>query len=184
MTWDGDEYQARFDALAAQGRSMHGEVDLVMTFAPGSVLDAGCGTGRVAVELAARGVDVVGADLDASMLATARSRAPELTWVQSDLAELDLGRTFDLVVMAGNVVLFTPPGTQAPVVAGAARHVAVGGVLIAGFGLGRGVDIDEHDAWCEAVGLEPASRLATWDGEPWPGDGSYVVAVYRKRLGS
>jgi len=180
MTWDGDEYQARFDALAAQGRSMHGEADLVMTYDPASVLDAGCGTGRVAIELAARGVDVVGTDIDTSMLATAQRQAPHLSWVASDLADLDLGREFDVVVMAGNVVLFTSAGAQAAVVAGAARHVAAGGVLLTGFGLGRGVDLDEHDGWCQAADLTPEDRWAAWDKAAWPGDGSYVVATYRK----
>ena len=67
MTWDGDEYQARFDSLAARGVDVHGEVAFVLGLdpAPASVLDAGCGTGRVAIELARRGVEVVGVDVDA-----------------------------------------------------------------------------------------------------------------------
>ena len=84
--------------------------DFVSKLSPASVLDAGCGTGRVAIELARRGVPVVGVDRDASMLATARSRGPSVTWIQADLTTLDLGQVFDLVVMAGNVPLFTPPG--------------------------------------------------------------------------
>ena len=77
-----------------------------------SVLDAGCGTGRVAIELAARGLDVVGSDIDAQMLAQAHVKAPELAWVESDLGSLNLGRTFDVVVMAGNVILFVEPGNR------------------------------------------------------------------------
>src|SRR5262249_13922340 len=113
--WDGEEYQRRFDDLARMGANVHGEVDLLMTRRPRSVLDAGCGTGRVAIELARRGLEVVGTDREASMIATARRRAPEVIWVVADLAELDLGRSFDLVVMAGNVLLFTEPGTEAGV---------------------------------------------------------------------
>src|SRR4051812_23673357 len=111
MAWVGDEYQRRFDDLAASGAHVHGEADFVMTLLPRSVLDAGCGTGRVAIELAARGVDVVGVDVDASMIATARRLAPKLEWVEHDLITLGLGREFDVVVMAGNVPLFTPLGT-------------------------------------------------------------------------
>ena len=74
MTWDGDDYQRRFDALAARGVDVHGEAAFVMTLAPATVLDAGCGTGRVAIRARARrGVDVVGVDVDPSMLATAAS---------------------------------------------------------------------------------------------------------------
>src|SRR5687767_2785244 len=104
--WDGDRYQQRFDALAASGANVHGEADFVAAYEPSSVLDAGCGTGRVGIELARRGVDVVGADVDASMLATARRLAPDITWVETDLAALDLGRSFDVVLLAGNVPLF------------------------------------------------------------------------------
>ena len=63
-------------------------------YAADSVLDAGCGTGRVAIELSRRGHDVVGVDVDEAMLEAARAKAPDLTWVQGDLADpgLDLGR--------------------------------------------------------------------------------------------
>ena len=177
--WDGDRYQRRFDALAASGANVHGEADFVSAYDPSSVLDAGCGTGRVAIELARRGVEVVGADVDASMLATARRLAPDSTWIESDLTALDLGRAFDVVLMAGNVPLFTPPGTQPALVAGCARHVrADGGLLVAGFSLDRGYGVDRYDADCAAAGLELVERFATWDRAPWDG-GAYAVSVHR-----
>src|SRR5947208_1845916 len=61
-------YDDRWRELAAKGQSVHGEADFVSSLAPSSVLDAGCGTGRVAIELARRGVEVVGVDVDRSML--------------------------------------------------------------------------------------------------------------------
>jgi SAM-dependent methyltransferase len=178
-SWDGDSYQDRFDVLASQGQDVHGEARFVMHLAPATVLDAGCGTGRVAIELARRGVVVVGVDHDPSMLSTARSRGPAVTWVLADLVVLDLGRTFDVVVLAGNVPLFTAPGSQARLVAGCARHLAAGGALVAGFQLARGYDVATYDEHCRRSDLELAGRWATWDGEPWPGDGSYVVSVHR-----
>ena len=71
VTFDGEAYQRRFDELRASGADVHGEATFVLSFSPSSVLDAGCGTGRVAIELARTGVDVVGVDADQSMLATA-----------------------------------------------------------------------------------------------------------------
>ncbi|MDQ4132429.1 MAG: class I SAM-dependent methyltransferase [Actinomycetota bacterium] len=180
MTWDGDRYQARFDQLAAEGKDVHGEAVFVLGLEPRSVLDAGCGTGRVAIELARRGLEAVGVDVDASMLATARGRAPGISWVLADLTTLDLGRTFDVVVMAGNVPLFCAPGTQAAVVAGCARHVAPGGALVCGFQLDGRYDLAAYDRHCEAAGLEPTERWATWDRDPFPGDGSYAVSVHRR----
>ncbi len=179
MTWDGDSYQERFDALAASGSDVHGEATFVAALSPRTVLDAGCGTGRVAIELDHRGIEVVGVDGDASMLATARSRAPSIRWVDHDLTTLDLGRTFDVVVMAGNVPLFTPPGTHAALVAGCARHVAAGGVLVSGFQLDRGYDLAQYDSQCADAGLVLAERHATWGREPFVAGGAYAVSVHR-----
>ena len=181
MTWDGDDYQQRFDALAASGMDVHGEAGFVMRFAPATVLDAGCGTGRVAVELARRGCTVVGVDADASMLATARARGSDVEWRLADLTDFDLGRSFDVVVMAGNVPLFTPAGTQAALVAGCARHVAGSGVLVAGFQLDRGYSVSDYDAHCRAAGLELADRYATWDGDEFSDAAGYAVSVHRPR---
>ncbi|MEU6265647.1 class I SAM-dependent methyltransferase [Saccharopolyspora shandongensis] len=177
--WDGEDYQRRFDALAASGADVHGEASFVRAFSPASVLDAGCGTGRVAIELARHDIEVVGTDVDGSMLTTARRLAPGISWVQADLAGLDLGRTFDVVVMAGNVPLFTPPGTQAALVAGVARHVRPAGVLIAGFSLGRGYRIADYDAHAAAAGLTLSDRFATWDRAPFT-DGDYAVSVHTR----
>lgn len=181
VTWDGDEYQGRFDDLARQGRDVHGEADFVLGLHPRTVLDAGCGTGRVAIELARRGVDAVGVDADASMVATARRLAPTQEWLELDLVTLHLDRVFDVVVLAGNVPLFTPPGTEAALVAGCARHVGPGGALVAGFQLDRGYTLDDHDAAVAATGLVPAGRYATWDRQPFTEGHRYAVSVHRRQ---
>ncbi len=182
VRWDGDEYQERFDALAGEGHDVHGEADFVMSLAPRTVLDAGCGTGRVAIELARRGVDVVGVDADPSMVATARRRAPALDWLESDLSTLHLGRLFEVVVMAGNVPLFTPPGTETALVAGCARHVEEGGVLVAGFQHGLRYSLADYDAAVAAAGLTLAERYATWDRQPFARGSDYAVSVHRRQL--
>ncbi|MEE1736925.1 class I SAM-dependent methyltransferase [Streptomyces sp. BE147] len=179
MKWNGDEYQARFDDIAAEGGDIHGEAVLVRSFQPATALDAGCGTGRVAIELAGHGIAVTGVDVDESMLATARRLAPEIVWHRRDLVGLDLGRSFDVVVMAGNVPLFTPPGTEPALVAGVARHVRTGGHLVAGFSLDRGYTLDDYDAHCRAGGLVLEARYATWSRDPYA-DGEYAVSVHRR----
>jgi len=180
--WDGEAYQRRFDELAASGVHVHGEADFVDRFAPATVLDAGCGTGRVAAELAKRGYDVVGIDRDESMIATARTLAPDVDFRVADVADAadaHFGRTFSVVLMAGNVPLFTPEGTQAALVAGCARHLDPGGRLVAGFQLGRGYGLDRYDADCVAAGLERELRYATWDAQPFDPAGDYAVSVHR-----
>ncbi len=175
----GEDYQQRLEAWLEDAADPHGEVRFVERYAPRSVLDAGCGTGRVAIELASRGYEVVGVDASESMLATARRLRPSVAWVAADLATLALGRAFDVVVMAGNVPLYTAPGTTAALVAGCARHLAPGGHLVAGFQLDRGYDLATYDAEAAAVGLPLAERYATWDLDPFEGDGAYAVSVHR-----
>jgi SAM-dependent methyltransferase len=176
--WDGAEYQRRFDDLAASGVDVHGEASFVAGLRPGSVLDAGCGTGRVAIELARGGIEVVGVDGEPSMIETARSRAPMIEWIEADLTAMDLDRRFDVVVMAGNVPLFTPPGTTAALVAGCARHLAPGGSLVAGFQLDRGYSIHQYDAEAAAAGLHLAERFATWERDAFVAGASYAVSVH------
>jgi SAM-dependent methyltransferase len=179
MGFDGGDYQARFDTLAARGVDVHGEASFVRSFHPATVLDAGCGTGRVAIELTRHGIDVVGVDVDPSMLAEARRLAPAIEWHEADLTELVLGRRFDVVVLAGNVVLFTRPGTEAALVAACARHVAPGGALVAGFQLDHRYSLAAYDAAAEASGLRQAERWSTWDRQPFVAGGGYAVSVHR-----
>ena len=94
---------------------------------------------------------------------------------------LDLGQVFDVVVMAGNVPLFTPPGTQSALVTGCVRHLRPGGALVAGFQPDGRYSTEEYDRHCLDAGLELAERWATWDRLPFPGSGTYAVSVHRAR---
>ncbi len=179
----GAAYDRRFEDLAAAGGDVHGEAALVDSYAPASVLDAGCGTGRVAIELSRRGYRVVGVDVDPGMLEVARTKAPDLSWVEGDLTDpgLDFGRTFDVVVMAGNVLIFVPTGSEAQVLANASRWLAPSGRFVAGYSLRPGgFGPVEHDALASRCGLALEDRWSTWDRRPFaPGDG-YAVSVHRR----
>ena len=129
------------------------------------MLDAGAApVGRI--ELARRGLDVVGVDLDESMLAEARRKTPDLNWVTGDLVDVDLGRRFDVVVMAGNVMIFVTPGTED---SGRRQH---GTPRRSGRGAGRRVPtttdytIDRYDADCVTAGLRLEQRYSTWRAMP------------------
>jgi SAM-dependent methyltransferase len=187
----GANYVARFAALAASGADVHGEARFCagLAAAGSRILDAGCGTGRVAIRLAELGYECVGVDVDEPMLDQARQAAPDLSWARSDLANLaalDLGR-FDLVIAAGNVIPLLDRGTEARVVANLAGLLVPDGTLVAGFGLDRAhlptagvpVGLGDYDAWCAAAGLSRLSRFATWDGSPYEG-GGYAVNVHRR----
>lgn len=177
----GEAYDRRFEQLAASGADVHGEAAFVASLspAPSAVLDAGCGTGRVAMELARRGVDVVGVDLDPAMLEVARRKAPELEWVEANLASLGLSRRFDVVVMAGNVLLFVAPGTEPAVVERLSAHLLPDGRLVAGFSLGSGLTLEDYDDMAAAAGLTLEERFATWERAPFSADEGYAVSVHR-----
>ena len=184
----GASYDQAFRDLAASGVDVHGEVAyLAALLAPGAtVLDAGCGTGRVGAELARLGHVVVGVDSDASMLDQAPT-VPGATWVLGDLAGLQDVAAYDLVVAAGNVVVFLADGTGPTVLARLAGALRSGGLLVSGWRTDHAEDdgrpvlaVADYDAWCAAAGLVPAVRHRGWAGEPWSDDADWCVAVHQR----
>jgi 2-polyprenyl-3-methyl-5-hydroxy-6-metoxy-1,4-benzoquinol methylase len=197
--WDPVTYDKAWTDMAAAGKDPHGEVAFVerllarrgladhgktSTTAPGlRILDAGCGTGRVAVELDRRGYLVEGTDVDSDMLGEASAKAPHLTWTKDDLARLTLDRTFDVIVLSGNVILFVEPADR-PLVAPSLRaHVPVGGLVVQGMQLartdGRRVGVEELDSWMLGARFTLTERWATWDDDPWSPAADYVVSVHQ-----
>lgn len=179
----GAAYDRRFEELAAGGMDMHGEAALAASYRPTSVFDAGCGTGRVAIELSRRGHDVVGVDQDPAMLEVAREKAPQIPWVQGDLSDpgLDLGRRFDLVVAAGNVLIFVSPGTEGAVLDTMARHLIDGGRVVSGYSLRPGgLGVAVHDELAARAGLILEDRWSTWDRNPFAPGSNYAVSVHRR----
>ncbi len=190
----GRDYAARFAALAAEGKDMHGEATFCagLLEPPARVLDAGCGTGRVAIRLHELGFTCVGVDVDESMLSVARETAPQIPWFGADLASLtsaDLGGAgpFDLVVLAGNVIPLLTPGTVADAVGALGDQLHAGGLLVAGFGLDSAhlppgcpvTSLAEYDAACTAHGLVLQERFSTWSGDRFTDDAGYAVSVHR-----
>ena len=182
----GDDYDARWRSLAATGQNVHGEADLVETLLRESggtrVLDAGCGTGRVTIELADRGFSVVGVDVDPDMLSAARTKRPELPWVEADLTDLKqvVDAEFDVALLAGNVLIFVRSGTEGDVVGAVGERVAPGGLLVSGFSIRPDrLSLSHYDELAEGAGLQPVARWATWSRDPFTG-GDYAVSVHRK----
>ncbi|MBA2445244.1 MAG: class I SAM-dependent methyltransferase [Nocardioidaceae bacterium] len=186
-----ERYAERFTALAASGADVHGEASFCEQLAPpgAHVLDAGCGTGRVAIELSRRGFRCVGVDVDSSMISHARRAAPDISWVEQDLTTLHLPERFDLVLAVGNVIPLLAPGTEAATLVQLAAHVDDGGVLVTGLGLDPAhlplesapFGLVEYDAWCEQAGLLLVDRFATWDRQPY-GGGCYAVSVHHRGM--
>ncbi|MGE9781123.1 class I SAM-dependent methyltransferase [Janibacter sp. CX7] len=184
-------YQRRFDELASGGADLDGEARFVHALhePPARILDAGCGTGRVATELTRLGHDVVGVDADAAMVEVARERDVVTRFVHADLATLSLStQTFDVVLLAGNVVPFLADGTLVDVLRRMRAHLATDGRLVAGWSLpghqpqgAAAVSAEDYEQAAFAADLSLVQRYATWDAQRWPGDGSYALTVHRPR---
>ncbi|WP_406004961.1 methyltransferase domain-containing protein [Streptomyces sp. NBC_00637] len=192
----GEEYALRFARLAESGHDVHGEATFCDTLLnpAARVLDAGCGTGRIAIRLAELGHVCTGVDVDHSMLAVARRVAPDQEWLHGDLARLeDLGLEpgFDLALAAGNVIPLLAPGTGPDVVRQLAAVLTPGGLLVTGMGLDAAhlplpeptVTLTEFDHWCTRAGLTLRQRFATWDGDPYRPGGGYAVSVHARSTG-
>jgi SAM-dependent methyltransferase len=114
-----------------------------------SVLDLGCGTGKFLVTIADK--RLVGVDPAVAMLDIARqkpSRAP-VTWVQGDARNLQLGQTFDLIVMTGHAyqTLLTDDDQRAACQTIAA-HLAPDGIFIFD---SREPSVEEWRGWTPAA---------------------------------
>lgn len=82
-------------------------------FAGRRLLDAGCGTGALAVEAARRGADVLAVDLSPGLIAVARERASDLTlrgrveFIAGDMLDPALG-SFDHIVAMDSLIHYRP----------------------------------------------------------------------------
>ncbi|WP_062349117.1 class I SAM-dependent methyltransferase [Herbidospora yilanensis] len=111
-----------------------------------SILELGCGTGRILRPLAELGHPVVGVDESPAMLA----RIPDLPTVAARIEGLDLGRVFDAVLLASTMIN-TDPEQRREFLKTCRRHLGPDGVAI----------VQQTDpSWFETV--EPSER--THDG--------------------
>lgn len=188
------DYVGRFDRMYTDGSDLQGEVRFADAMAPrgAAILDAGCGVGRLAAGLSERGHRAVGVDKDAGLLAGARERHPGVTFLESDLLTLDadlLGRSgvpqsFDLIVVAGNVMVFLAEGTERAVLANLAGLLVPDGRLVTGFATDREYGVGDFDADAAALGLVAEQRFSTWHLDPWNENSSWVVTVLRAGAGA
>jgi SAM-dependent methyltransferase len=135
----------------------------------GPVLELGVGTGRIAVPVAAAGVDVVGVDLSAGMLEVARERA-ELAGVSVDLRQGDMRSppvedAFPLVICPFRSLLHMETDADRRTALRAVRRLlaADGRLVFDVFAPGADDIADTHGRWLER---EPGIwERADWDEE-------------------
>lgn len=196
--WEATEdrgYGPNFAEMQATGVDITGEARLADVIAPrkARILDAGSGMGRIGAALQGRGHDVVGVDLDASLLRQSRSTYPHLPVVEARLDELDAetliheghSSEFDVIVCVGNVMILLAPDTEREVLSRLRALLADDGRMLVGFHLhadptnSRTYPAAEFAVDAQACGLRIEAQFASYDLMPAGADDDYAVFLLR-----
>jgi SAM-dependent methyltransferase len=103
----GDRIASVYDSLYEAELETDAAVDALARLAgPGPVLELAIGTGRLAVPLAQRGVDVRGIDASDEMVARMRAKpgGADIPVAMGDFADVDVDGAFSLVYVAFNTL--------------------------------------------------------------------------------
>lgn len=129
----GEEWAAEYDEI-------HGELDpsaAVETIADlaagGPVLELAIGTGRIALPLKERGVQIHGVDISEAMVARLREKpgGAEIPVTIGDMSEVDYGGRFGVIVLAFNTIFGLPTqDDQVRLFANVADHLTDDGVFL------------------------------------------------------
>jgi SAM-dependent methyltransferase len=133
----------------------------------GPILDIGAGTGRVTLDLAARGVEVVALDVDEPLLAAlaVRARALPVDAVVADARQFSLGRRFPLILVPMQTLqLFGGRSGRAAFLRCALEHLEPRGLLAAALADAMDCFDEDHDVppppeAREILGVRYASQL-------------------------
>jgi SAM-dependent methyltransferase len=172
-----------------------------------AVLELACGTGRVTLPIAREGIDVAGLDNAAAMLAVARRKAAaedlDVTWVEADIRDFDLGRSFGLIIVPYRSFLhLLTAADQAACLAAVHRHLIPGGRFALNFfappfsagpapaisriykGMRlRYVSRDEMEALLAAARLEVEAAYGGFNNESLTESSSELVWIARRPNG-
>ncbi len=155
----GRDYAAAYDELY-RDKDYLAECDLIENVfrlygqsATRRVLDLGCGTGGHAVVLAERGYHAVGVDRSADMLERARTRGSSARFELGEIGSIDLGETFDAVLMMFAVLGYQVANSDLQAaLATARRHLRQSGLFFGDFWYGPAV-----------LGQRPSERVKVID---------------------
>jgi SAM-dependent methyltransferase len=122
------------------------------------ILDLGAGTGRVAVDLAARGHDVVALDSDPELLAELSVREPSITTVHADARAFDLDDEFPLIIAPMQLVqILGGHEGRVAMLQSARTHLSSRGLFAAALS-------DPHDAVPKELVAPPLPDIIERDG--------------------
>lgn len=129
---NNDEYKNPLIYDAEYG-GYQGDFDLFLNIIDqGNVLDLACGTGRLTIPMATKGLNVTGLEISEPMLKRAEEKAVglDIKWVQGDITNFNLDDRFDLITLAGNSFqALLNPEDQLSLFKGAKAHLRPTGLF-------------------------------------------------------
>lgn len=149
----------------------------------GDILDVGAGTGRIAIPLARRGVDVCCVEPSPAMLAEFRRKLAEepqlqtrITLISGEASSFDAGRTFPAAFLSGSFDHLLDDQERLAALRNINRHLAMGGVLV--FDLFLGLMEDAPLAPAGTVQTEWGEIRRLVGGRVLPGQRKETVLVF------
>lgn len=127
--------------------------ELVRSKGPGTVLDAGCGPGRVAAFLSDRGLDVRGVDISVGMIDAARRAHPHLQFDEGRLTNLSLRGDSLVAAVYWYSIITTPPSELTEVWHELRRLLRPEGQALVAFQAGEGEPVVRPEAYGSSAAL-------------------------------
>lgn len=130
ITWDAEQYRQGFSFVPSYGEDVMG----LLTVPQGSsVVDLGCGNGKLTSCLADAGYKVTGIDASADMLSLAQKEYPELTFTQADATTFQLDEPVD-AIFSNAVLHWIDADKQQQMLCNVATNLRTDGEFVFEFG--------------------------------------------------
>jgi len=154
IDWFAGEIAARYDESTA-GKPAEPVVDFLLPLATGGALELAIGTGRIAVPLAERRIQVAGIDLSPDMVAQLQRKTNAIPVAIGDMTTTRVEGTFSLVyIVCNSINNVTTQDGQVDVFANAAAHLLPGGCFVVEVGVPNTQRLEVFDLSDTHVGVD------------------------------
>lgn len=174
-TWNTELYQSSHAFVWEFGRDL---LNMLLPKPGERILDVGCGTGQLTVDIAKAGAEVIGLDVSQQMIKAARQNYPDLRFEVADIAATNYAGEFDAVF--SNAALHWVKNQESAITA-IARALKPGGRLVFEMGCRgniRHIWIATMQALAE-MGVKDPEELSPWF---YPSIGEYAPMLESRGL--
>lgn len=166
--WNANLYDAKHAFVFEYGEGL---IDLLAPLSQERILDLGCGTGHLTKQIADTGASVVGFDKSKTMLETARSKYPQIEFIQGDATQLTFHEPFDAVFSNATLHWITDAKAAIKAIYNCLNY---NGRFVAEFG-GKGNVLKIVKAMTKAIKEVSAKEIAPFWFFPSIGEYAYLL---------